>query len=285
MNMKKIVCAGLFLGIGLTSTACSTSYMVDRALGQGMNRATDRVGDEIGNRLGDAIADHMLSKLGPEMMRAYSLGLFQVLFYQGGYSFQFSGYEPGEYTRWDAKGLAQGDWFEKALLKREADGSEWWRVESRGTDDDGKPIELIIEALFGPENEDGGRQILRMRAKYPHKKEAQEVPVRESDGETWAVSTSNRLTKESTEGMKVGTETIKTPAGTFETAHLRTSNLVNESALNWWVAESSDIPGRVVRYSQDAANDENEDEKAEAVYEVTLLKYGQDATVSKLGTF
>ncbi len=285
MDLKKVVSVGLFLGIGLSSTACSTNYMVDRALGQGMNRATNRVSDEIGNRIGDAIADHMLSKLGPEMMRVYSLGLFQLLFYQGGYSFQFSGYEPGHYTRWDAHGLAQGDWFEKTLLKREADGSEWWRVESRGTDDDGKPIELIIEALFGPESEGGGRQILRMRAKYPHKTEAQEVPVRESDGETWAISTTNTLTKESTEGMKVGTETIKTPSGTFETVHLRTSELVTENALNWWVAEKSDVPGRVVQYSQDAVNEDSKDGKAEQVYRVTLLKYGQDATVSKLGTF
>lgn len=285
MDIKKVVCVGLFLGFGLSSTACSTNYMIDRALGQGMNRATNRVGDEIGNRIGDAIADHMLSKLGPEMMRAYSLGLFQILFYQGGYSFQFSGYEPGDYTRWDARGLDQGDWFEKALLKREADGSEWWRVESRGTDDDGKPIELIIEALFGPENEGGGRKILRMRAKYPHKESAQEVPVRESDGETWSISTANTLTKESAEGMKVGSETIKTPAGNFETVHLRTSNLVTESALNWWVAEKSDVPGRVVQYSQDSVDEDSAEGKAKQVYKVTLLKYGQDATTSKLGTF
>lgn len=284
MDLKKLMSVGLFLGMGVSFTACSTNYMVDRALGQGINRATNRVGDEIGNKLGDALAAHMLSKIGPEMMRTYSLGLFQILFYQGGYSFQFSGYEPGQYTRWDAQGLAQGDWFEKALLKREEDGSEWWRVESRGTDEDGKPVELIIEALFGPEKDGGGRQILRMRAKYPHKDEAQEVPVREQDGETWAMNTSYALTKESAEGMKIGSETLKLPAGTFETAHLRTSSIATEDALNWWVTEQ-DVPGRVVQYSQEVVDEDGEGPHAESVYKVTLLKYGQDATVSKLGTF
>ena len=67
--------------------------------------------------------------------------------------------------------------------------------------------------------------------------------------------------------------------------HLRTSELVTENALNWWVAEKSDVPGRVVQYSQDAVNEDSKDGKAEQVYRVTLLKYGQDATVSKLGTF
>lgn len=283
MQLKKMVCVGLVFGFGLSATACSTNYMVDRAMSRTMNRATDRVGDEIGNRLGDAITAHMLSKIGPEMIRVYSLSLFQVLFYQGGYSFQFSGYEPGDYTRWDAQGLAQGDWFEKALLKREDDGSEWWRVESRGTDDDGKPVELVLEALFSPEAEDGSRKIVRMRAKYPQNQEAQEVPITEKDG-SWAIHTTHVLTKESAEGMKVGNAALNLPAGSFETEHLRTSNVTTENALNWWVTDS-DVPGRVVQYSQEQHAEDSKDSKPEVVYKVTLLKYGKDATVSKLGAF
>ncbi len=283
MQWKKVVGVGLVFGLGLSSAACSTNYMVDRVVGRSMSRATDQVGDRIGTALGDAITAHMLSKIGPEMIRVYSLSLFQLLFYQGGYSFQFSGYQPGEYTRWDAQGLAQGDWFEKALLKREDDGGEWWRVESRGTDDDGKPVELILEALFSPEQEDGTRRILRMRAKYPNQQEAQEVPISEQDG-SWAVQTTYTLTKESVEGMKIGAEAVKTPAGTFETDRLRTSQVATANALNWWVTQS-DVPGRVVQYSQEHAEDDSSDSKPEVVYKVTLIKYGNDATASKLGVF
>ncbi|MBA2662915.1 MAG: hypothetical protein H0U74_11505 [Bradymonadaceae bacterium] len=272
---------GLALGLGLSFSACSPAHLIDRAIGRSVDSAANRVGQ----RMGDAIAGHLLSNLTPELMRAYSMGLFQMLFYHGGYNFQFAQYQPGEFTRWDAKGVEQGEWFEKALLVRNADGSEWWRVESRAKDDNGKQVELVIEALFAPAGEDGSRRVRRMRAKYPDEREAKEVPITEKDANAWVLHTQHSLTPESIEGLKVATVNLETPAGTFKTDHLQSGN-AGHGALNWWIVER-EVPGRVVKYSQESVDlDADGNPKSrETVYQVTLLKHGNDATASKLGAF
>ncbi|MFU8804560.1 MAG: hypothetical protein ACNA8W_12175 [Bradymonadaceae bacterium] len=275
--IRKAIIIGLVCGLGSMSLSCGTTSIVDRAVNRSVDQAATRVGDQMGK----AIAGHLLSNLSPALMQAYTVGLFQMLFYQGGYHFTFADYEPGQYTRWQGREVDHGETFEKALLRRNEDGTEWWRVESRGRDD-GEEVVVIMEALMSAEDETGVRHIRRMRAKYPNETEPREVPISEGEANQWAVRTDHKLTPESTEGMRVGARTLETPAGTFETEHLQTSH-AGYSRLNWWVVRDGTVPGGMVRYSQHEQAPEGE--QGELLYEMTLIEYGEDATESKLGVF
>lgn len=275
--IRKALALALVVTVGSTAFACSTTSIIDRAIGQSVDSAANRVG----TRMGDAIAGHLLSNLTPAMMQAYTVGLFQMLFYQGGYQFNFADYEPGQYSQWDGTGVDHGDFFEKALLKRNEDGTEWWRVESRGTDN-GEEVLVIMEALMSAPDESGLRHIRRMRAQYPHEKEAREVPITEGESGQWIVRTDRNLTQESLEGLRVGMESVETRAGRFETEHLRTSH-AGFRMLNWWVVRDGSVPGGIIRYNQRELLPEGQE--GDMVYEMNLVGFGDDATTSKLGVF
>lgn len=204
----------------------------------------------------------------PMALHGYSMALFQALFYQGGYDLATEGFDPGEYVQWQASGVGDGDWLEKALLRRRDDGSEWWRVASHSGDGT-----IIMEALFAPAGSDGSRQIRRMRVKWPDK-EPQEVPITEEESSRWVLHGQRTLTEESYAGLKVGVEDVSVPAGSFTTDHLRTGHPGRGGTVHWWVSEQ--IPGGVVKFRW-----EGEDDK-----QILALKdFGDGATESKLGVF
>jgi hypothetical protein len=264
------------LSLLATLTLAGCSVFINRAVDTAASTAGEQVGQEVGNRM----ANQMLAGLGPANLHGYTMALFKLTFYHGGYNLAVDKYEPGEYTRWRAEGSAQGDWFEKALLKRREDGSEWWRVESRSTGDDTKKQHFISEALLSAPDESGERKILRMRVKYPEDDKPSEVPVTEKDSHRWVVSSRRKLTEESYKGLKQGTESISTPAGRFQAEHLQTTYYGGKGHINWWLTEK--VPGEVVKYKQTVTSEEQEDKTR---YEMTLLEYGDGMTSSKLGAF
>jgi hypothetical protein len=275
--MRKFMTGALLVTMSSASLGCSTASIIDRAINQTVDTAATRVG----NQMGKALAGHVLSNLTPAMMQAYTVGLFQMLFYQGGYHFDFAEYAPGQYTHWQGKGSNHGDFFEKALLRRNEDGSEWWRVESHAQED-GEKVIVIMEALMSPPDDSGLRHIRRMRAKYPQESQPREVPITEGEADSWVVRTDRRLTQESAEGLKVGVETLQTPAGQFTTEHLRITD-ISQAELNWWVVQNQNVPGGIARYSQRYVDEEGNE--GEYAYEMTLVKFGDEATTSKLGVF
>jgi hypothetical protein len=248
-------------------TGCSAIDGLDRALDSATGAAAEGlVGPTEGH--GSAPAASGGGMPPPMAMHGYTMALFQVMFYQGGYNLTKEPFEPGEYVRWEATGMAQGDWFEKALLKRRTDGSEWWRVATHSEDGT-----LTIEALFGPAGEDGNRRVRRMRVQYPGEA-AQEVPVSEQQSDKWVLHARRTLTPESYKGLKVGVADLSVPAGSFTADHLRTAHPGQGGTVHWWVSEQ--VPGGIVKYLW-----ESEGER----HLLELKEFGSDAGGSRLGAF
>ncbi|MFO8155541.1 MAG: hypothetical protein ACQERR_05875 [Pseudomonadota bacterium] len=237
---------------------CGTIEGLDRVVDSATGAAVDRMAPE--SMSGGAPP--------PEAMHGYTMGLFQAVFYQGGYDVVRESFEPGEYVQWEASGIERGNSFEKALLKRQDDGSEWWRVTTRSEDGT-----LTIEALFAPPDDEGDRRVRRMRVQYPGE-EPQEVPVSEQDSDKWVLHARKTLTEESYQGLKVGVEAIRVPAGSFTTDHLRTGHPGRAGTVQWWISE--EVPGGIVRYKW-----EHEDNHRT----LSLEEFGSDAGGSRLGAF
>ena len=206
----------------------------------------------------------------PAAVNGMAMGLFQALFYQGGYHMAVADFDEGDYVRWQARGYGEGgQWFEKALLKRREDGKEWWRVVNHMGDGD----TIVMEALFSPAGADGARKILRMRVQWPDK-QPQEVPITKESSESWVLNRPRELTEESYAGLKQGVADVTVPAGTFTADHLSTGAPGQPGTLHWWMADN--VPGGVVKF-------ELEGEDASRV--LALKSFGSGRTESRLGAF
>ncbi len=261
----------LIIGIiAATNIGCFGSGDV---VGYAMNRTVDKATDRVGERIGDAVAASMLAN-NPQLFYAYSMSVFQMTFYQGGfYQYGANDFEPGQWVRFSVTGYSEANTTERALLKRNEDGSEWWRVETKSATDDGGEDIVVIEAQFTAPDESGTRRVIRMRSLLPGNTEPSEVPITEEDSDRWVVQGGRNLTKESAEGMKVGSTVVVTPAGKFKCDQFQTKS--GKATLNWFMNE--DVPGRFVRYTQE--------EDGAVRYTNELVAQGTDATKSKLGTF
>lgn len=256
--------------MALCAAACwSPSTIVNRAVNQTVDATANRVGNEVGK----AIAADILAN-NPHLIQAYAIGAFNAMFYQGGYYFQSGAYEPGEFTTYRASGYEEGDWMQKTLLREHSNGNQWWRVETRTKDGDGATATVVMEALFSEPLSTGSRRVLRMRAQLPGEEAPREIPITEQNANSWYMAEGTRLTEESKEGMLVGTESIETPAGTFQTQHLRTTHHDN-STMSWYL--NPEVPGELVKFVRTRGDSDD------VVYQVELLEHGSGATESKLG--
>jgi hypothetical protein len=233
--------------------------LLDRVFSAAGDRAGQMVGDAIGNRVGTMIAGQTMlamNQLTPELTQAYAMGVFAVVYYHGGFTWQGKGYQPGEFTQWEGQSMAQGDFFEKAFLRREADKSEWWRVKVQEKGNDGKPGEAVFEALFSAPAKDGSQAIKRMRAKLPGQTAGGEVPITAENRGSWVLRPTSRLTPESLKGATVGTEKVAVPAGSFTARHVRFAHGAGQA--EWWLVDT--VPGGVVKYGVRATDQGTTDE-------------------------
>jgi hypothetical protein len=197
----------------------------------------------------------------PAVMQAYVSALFTMVYYHGGYSFGTKSYKPGEWTRWSATGMEQGEEFEKALLAVTDEDAEWWQIIVRGVED-GEQQEIILEALL-TEAGDEHRQLLRLRALFPGDEEPMEIAV-DKDAGPWHMPPTE-LPEESLEGAKKGKEKVKVPAGTFNADHVVYRD--PRGVAEWWLAPQ--VPGGIVKYSFE--------EEGETAYAAELQAFGKKA--------
>lgn len=267
MNVRWLVVAA-----AMVVASCSTpspAGLMNRAI----NKTVDSAANKVGERVGEAIAADILAN-NPHLIQAYAMGVFNVMFYQGGYYLESGGYSEGQYTTWRSEGLQEGEWFEKTLLREHDNGNQWWRVETHSKSDGGDESVVVMESLFSaPDESTGSRRVLRMRAHLPGEDAPREIPITEQDSRTWYLSDSRKLTDESMQGMTVGEEQVEVPAGSFAAKHLQTKGS-DESTLNWWVVD--DVPGDMVKFTRI-------DPDGETTYAVQLLEHGEGRTESKLG--
>ncbi len=270
----------------LSTSGCGV--LLDAVLKSAGQSVGSAIGNEVGKQVGTATAGYtaqMMHELTPALMQAYAMGLFSLLYYHGGYWFDglgAEGYNPGQYTRWNAPGATEGEWFEKTFLKQE-NGQQWWRVHAKGKDKNGNLQEVILEALFDKPDERQGRQILRMRAKMPNKEEAEEIPITEQNRGSWVLRPRAQLTEDSIKGATVGNEKVRVPAGTFKTRHIKYAS--GNGANHWWVI-SKGVPGGVVQYEIDRKqrNKQSGQQEMKKVV-VQLAEHGVGHKKSVLGAF
>jgi len=204
----------------------------------------------------------------PAVMQAYVSAVFTMVFYHGGYSFETKAYKPGEWTRWSAAGMEQGEEFEKAFLAVTDEGAQWWQVITRGVED-GEKQEIILEAP-STETDQETRELLRLRALFPGDEEPTEIAVDQGAG-VWHMPPAE-LPEESLEGAKKGKEKVTVPAGTFNADHV--SYRDPRGTAEWWLAPQ--VPGGIVKYSFQ--------EEGETAYAAELLAFGKNAQ-TRLGSY
>lgn len=178
-------------------------------------------------------------------------------------------YQPGQWTRWELVGADDDDKaiVERAFISKDAEGREWWRYKSMMGGDT-----IVLEGLFKDAG-DGLQELVRMRGRMPGEREANElmVPENMTTLAAWGMFRS-RPTKESIDGATVGTEDLRTPAGTFSAKRVRFGS--TGARQEWWL--SPQVPGGWVQYTVNA-------EEKEDGFTMRLIGHGSGAT-SELGS-
>lgn len=269
MNGAKLFAVAVAVAL---SVSCSAQQVFDDAMGE----ATDRIGQEIVDRVASAYLDD----LGPRLIREYTVGLMQVMFYQAGYYGEELEYEPGEYTIWSSDNSPYGETMERAFLRRRDDGWEWWRLEVFGEQPESEEdMHLIMEALFEPRED--RRYIRRMLVQYPGDEEPTLMEIEDDEAERWAVR-AERWSEEDLQKARVDTVEIEVPAGRFTTDHYQSDAVIDhegqEFRTEWWQTDG-EVPGSVVQVRQIDLDDREE------LQTLRLKSYGDGAEDSVLGAF
>lgn len=266
---------------GARGTFALAAVLAVAGCGSVVSSAIDTAAGGVGTAIGNRAAARMNARLGamwgPQMTQFYTGYLFSLAFHSGSYAPAGDLYEPGEWTKWRIVQTGQEGpppEFERAFIRREADGSEWWRVRYVVMGDDGSgnmvPDTILLEGKFSADRS----QLVRLRGKMPGDAQANEMPVEEG---TYGYSEPIGLTDESLQGATVGTETVSVPAGTFSARHIRYGNL-GGGTLEWWL--NDDVPGEMVKYTTTSSTEPSSDGTTPDPYNYTveLVAHGTGAT-------
>jgi hypothetical protein len=198
----------------------------------------------------------------------YFTQLFTLQYASGAAMFE-TAYKPGEWTQWSMTDTGDPDesqTVERAFLAMQPDSSEWWRTKTISTYKDGGKVvadTVVMEALYKPTSP-YTKELVRVRAKLPGNKDAQELLVPQGFGMINYNGTmfGTRPTKESIDGATVGTEKISTKGGSFTAKHVRFG--AGNGNLDWWLTDEA--PGGWVKFTGRSASG---DEKATYTMELT----------------
>lgn len=266
-------------GCGILFGGSHGGKFIGSALDTAASVAGNKVGQRVGETVGTAMAgyaDASLRNLSPALMQLYVSSVFSSVFYVGGYTFDYKNeYKVGEWSKWKATGMDEGSEFQKAFLMRDNEGKEWWQITTSSVRD-GKPEEVILEALFSAPDQSGIRKLLRLRSLFPGDKEPAEMPVQENTSAWYHEPI--KITEESLQAATKGIETITTPAGTFSAQHVVYRDAYGIG--DWWLTDK--VPGGLVKY-QVTPSQTDEKEKVEK-YTVELVGFGSGAK-TRLNSF
>lgn len=215
-------------------------------------------------RMGQAVADAIgIGELEDAVLAAL---IYTQVFYAGGYGYGYDDFSEGEGVAWKltAKDESGSETLqvERALLKRNADGSAWWFLAYKAEDEE----EFISEALLDPDY-----NILKFRYHDPETDAIREW-IPEKDEEAEQVSEDEEMDEEPQVGYfegdygdyVTGTERVVVPAGTFQAEHVLIEDSYTaedgteaseayEVRYEWWLVK--DIPGDLVKYSWQNVSD------------------------------
>ena len=228
---------------------------------------------------GGSRGGHMSGAWTTDYAWVYFTQLFALQYASGAAMFEET-YKPGEWTQWsmtDTGNPDESQTLEKAFLAMQPDSSEWWRTKTISSYKDGGKViadTVIMEALYKTTSP-YTKELVRVRAKLPGNKDAQELLVPQGMGMINYNGTvfGSRPTKESVEGATLGTEKVTTKAGAFTAKHIRFG--AGNGNLDWWLTKEA--PGGWVKFS---GKSNSGDDKA--VYTMELTAKGTGAK-SELG--
>ena len=216
-------------------------------------------------RMGQAVADAMgIGELEDAVLATL---IYTQVFYAGGYGYGYEDFTEGEggvawkLTAKDNDGSETLE-VERALLKRNADGTAWWFLAYRAEGED----EFISEALL-----DSDYTIVKFRYHDPETDVIREwVPEQNESAEETADD--EEMEEEPEVGYfegdygdyVTGTERVVVPAGTYQAEHvlIEDSYTVEDGAeasesyevrYEWWLVK--DVPGDLVKYSWQNVSD------------------------------
>lgn len=210
------------------------------ALGVALAQAQGNGGG--GGRTGAMMGGAGMRVFTPDMTWAY-VGYLWGLMYMSGATMFEKPYDPGQWTKWEIADAGQPDQklaLERAMIRRDPDKSEWWRIKTVQTN--GQQTDTItLESQFKPLDEQGTMmQVVRMRGRMPGDAEGKELMVPQQLSMLGATSMFPfKPTAESLAGATVGTESV---AG-FSAKHVKFG--AGGGNMEWWLADNA--PGGVVK--------------------------------------
>jgi hypothetical protein len=226
-----------------------------------------------GRGLGGLLGGMGMGMFTADMTWAY-VGYLWGLMYMSGATMFETAYEPGQWTRWEIVDSSDPDQklvLERAMFRRDADKSEWWRIKTITVSSQSSDT-ITLESQMKPMDETGTMlQVVRMRGKMPGQTEGQEMIVPQHLSMLGATAFPFRPTPESIAGATVGTESVSAGGTSYSARHVRFGGAAGTT--EWWLADNA--PGGVVKVQY---NGQSADEK----WTMNMVGGGNGAT-SELG--
>ncbi len=234
-----VMLSALAVGAALALSGCSTlGSAMSAALGkQAASGSTSAQASDTSSSSAST-ANHQAPS--PAAAQAYQ---YQFnAFYGGFWNFAWFGYNDPNYkvgqgAVWKiaSTGAKSNEpvTFERALLKVNTDGSQWWRFQMTAGKDT-----ILYEFLVGSDG-----IVQKVRYKDPKSGEIGEfIP-----SQTGAPPATPQLTREQIASSFVGSESVTVPAGTFATDHYRYTDAKNGYTSDMWT--SKQVPGYMVKFT------------------------------------
>jgi hypothetical protein len=177
---------------------------------------------------------------GTSMAYQYQFNAFYSgVWSMGWFGYKEENYKPGQGTIWKMTNMGRNSsqpmTLERALLKVNADSSQWWRLK---LDTDKKSI--LYEFLVGPDS-----IVTKVRYKDPSSGAVSEFVPSQSNSMPSVAPSNMPQSRADMEKYKVDRQTITVQAGSFETDHyLYTDDTAEGSAESWM---SDTVPGYIVK--------------------------------------
>jgi hypothetical protein len=178
---------------------------------------------------------------GAAMAYQYQFGAFYSGFWNmGWFGYKDNSYKPGQGTIWKFTGTSRKPsesamTFERALLKVNADSSQWWRFKM----DTGKDS-ILYEFLVGTDS-----TVKKVRYKDPDSGTVGEFVPSQDRSQASAGPSNGPKTREEMAKYRVDKQNVKVQAGNFAADHYLYNDDAEKGSAEFWV--SATVPGNMVK--------------------------------------